>query len=78
MKKLSEIDNELRAAIRAKKGKIKSWLDGKLAKLSPDEKRDPRVVEDLLWIRDELRALSDGKKSKPKKKSRRITPSASP
>jgi hypothetical protein len=73
-KKLSEIKKELREALRPKKAEIEARLDQEIAKLSDKERRDPKVVEELLWIRDVLREIVNGKKptrktsGKPKRK----------
>jgi len=54
-KKLSEIRKELHEALRRDRVKVQAWLDEQMAKLKADGHRDPKVIEDLYWIRDDLR-----------------------
>lgn len=64
-KKLSEIKRDLRQAFRNQDEELNAWLDRKIAKHRPKTARVPRVVEDLLWIRELLReAVAETKPDK--------------
>ena len=66
-KKLSEIRRELYDALRPKKAQIEAWLDQEMAKPSDKERRDPKAIENLIWIRDTLRKALQEKKRRERK-----------
>ena len=55
LRKASEIKQALREALARDRHHVEAWLDEEFAKLRPAQRRDPKVVQDLHWIRDTLR-----------------------
>ena len=53
-KKLSEIKLELGKSLRTHRKNLGAWLDRQIAKLQPESELDPKVAEDLLWVRKML------------------------
>ena len=64
-KKASEIKRELRHLLSQRRKDVEPWLDRQIAKLQPQTLNDPRVAEDLLWVRKMLRTAE--KKTRTRK-----------
>lgn len=54
-KKLSEIKRDLRQQLAKGKRGLRIWLDRQIELLQTDNAHDPKVAEDLLWVRKSLR-----------------------
>lgn len=66
-KTASEIRQQFRAALARNSRAVQTWLDEEFAKLRPNERRDPKVAEELIWVRDALEEALKKKKRREKK-----------
>ncbi len=73
-KKLSEIKQELQAALKKDGRELQAWLDEQFSKSPLRNEEDARTLADLVWVRDVLRETvagkkqSGGKSAKPRRK----------
>jgi hypothetical protein len=56
LKKLGELKRELRQVLGKAPNNLGAWLDRQAVRLERNCTHDPRVMEDLVWVRKMLRA----------------------
>ena len=71
-KKLSEIRQEILQAIAAKDRDLDAWLDQEFGKLSRKRQVDPKLYEELNWIRKSLAQAVKEKKAGSRKPRTKI------
>jgi hypothetical protein len=61
-KKLQEIRQELRQALKSDDSALEAWLEERLAELRSTQAGEPKVVEDLLWVQRMLSKKVEGRR----------------
>ena len=63
-RKASAIIEAFRTAMARDSHAVEAWLKEEFANLLPEQRRDPKAVEDLIWVRA---ALSEALKEKKRR-----------